>query len=181
MKLTQVGPAALLTVLLGATWAVPAAVSKSVPTPTETVASGERITLGGPAGQKVAITPPAGWQTHRPTSDSSRTFFDERTDRQLAVLVLDGSTDFDTTADRMVRTLDQSGLPASFDGRQVTTRSGFSGKSCVAIDTQDDGSGPCAIVHRGKLVVAVVATGKSTEPRLDLTPVLDSLTVVKGD
>lgn len=181
MKLTQVGPAALLALLLGATWAVPAAVSKSVPAPTDTIAAGERITLGAPGGQEVTVAPPAGWQTHRPTSDASRVFFDERTDRQLVMLVLDGSTNFDTTADRMLRTLDQSGLPATFDGRSITSRSGFSGKSCVAIDTQDDGSGPCAIVHRGKLVVAVVATGKSTEPRLDLTPVLDSLTVAKGN
>ena len=47
MKITQVGPALAITALLGATWAVLAAISAVTPTPVETVAASETKTLEG--------------------------------------------------------------------------------------------------------------------------------------
>lgn len=49
----------------------------------------------------------------------------EKDEQTLTLAVVDGSVDFGTTADCIVRNLDEQGVAAAFDGGKLSTRNGF--------------------------------------------------------
>lgn len=49
----------------------------------------------------------------------------EKDEQTLTLAVVDGSVDFDTTADRIVRNQDEQGVAAAYDGGKLSTRNGF--------------------------------------------------------
>ena len=51
----------------------------------------------------------------------------EKDEQTLTLAVVDGSVDFDTTADRIVRNQDEQGVAAALDGGKLSTRNGFAG------------------------------------------------------
>ncbi|WP_147406077.1 hypothetical protein [Kocuria tytonis] len=139
MKLTQTLPAAVIAVLLAGTWAVPA--------PTTSVGAHEKGTLTTASGTTVSFDAPRRWSTTPSTSRTSTAYTRTEDDQVLTLSVIEGSEDFDTTADRVLRQKSLSGTSAAFDGGRITSRSGFSGKSCVAIKSAEKATGPCAVVH----------------------------------
>ncbi|WP_240742531.1 PrsW family glutamic-type intramembrane protease [Dermacoccus nishinomiyaensis] len=59
-----------------------------------------------------------------PSFSRSSAYF-EKDEQTLTLAVVDGSVDFDTTADRIVRHLDEQGVAVAFDGGKLSTRNGF--------------------------------------------------------
>lgn len=171
-------PAAVLAALAAATWAVPAAVDRAVPTPRSATTSAEVVSLEAEGGTVLEFQAPAGWSTTPSEERSSLVYTKPEGDQVLELSVLDGSKNFDTTAERVLRQQALSGTSAAFDGEQVTSSNGFTGKSCVAIKPADHATGHCAVVHKDDLVVTVLATstGKGQSP--DLQPLVDSFRVV---
>lgn len=175
MKMTHMVPAAVIAVLMAGTWAVPAAVSHAVPEPRTTVGTNESGEVQTPQGATVRFEAPQGWSTSPATARTSVTYAKDQDDQELTVSVIDGSQDFDTTADRVLRQQAITGTSAAFDGGQVSAAGGFSGKSCVAIKPDEQATGPCAVVHKGDTVVSVTATSTSKDEAMDLQGLLDSL------
>lgn len=180
MRLTQKLPAVVLAVLAGATWAVPAAVSRAVENPTTTVNTRETEALEATAGANLEYQAPEGWSTSPSTSRASVVYTKPEDDQTLKMSVVDGSQDFDVTADRVLRQQALDGTSAAFDGGEIKTSNGFTGKSCVAIKTEEKATGPCAVVHKEDLVVLVIATSTGKGEAPDLQNLLNSFTTVKG-
>lgn len=179
MKVTHRTSAAVLAVMTACTWAVPAAVSHAVPAPQLTVGAHEQGALDSTAGTTVTFRAPEGWSTSPSTSRTSVTFTRAEQDQELTLSVVDGSQNFDTTADRVLRQQALDGTSAAFDGGSVSGGGGFTGKSCVAIKTEQKATGPCAVVHNGATVVLVTATSTSKDEAPDLQGLLDSLAASK--
>lgn len=176
MRVAQVGPAVALAVLLGATWAVPAALSAAVANPTTTVAADEIDMVQAPGGSELHFRAPAGWQQYKETSHSDAHYSSPDGPR-LTVSIIDGSRDFDTSADRVLRQLSGSGIDAAFDGGRVDSPSGFTGKTCVVVNSGRQTHGNCAVVHREGLIAAVTVTRPGDGPLPDLNELIDSFHV----
>ncbi|MDO4919830.1 hypothetical protein [Kocuria sp.] len=181
MQLSHKLPAAVLAVLAAATWAVPAAIDRAVEEPQATTTSSETVSLEATGGSVLDFRAPGGWTTTPSGTRSSVTYTKPKDEQTLHISVLDQSKDFDTTADRVLRQEALAGTSAAFDGGTVTSPSGFSGKSCVAIKPDDKATGPCAVVHKGDLVVAVTATSTGKDQAPDLQSLVDSFTVAQSD
>ena len=175
MKVTQKRSAAVLAGLMACTWAVPAAVSHAVPEPRDTVGAHETRSLESPTGTAVAFEAPRGWTATPPDTRTSATFTGPRGGQELVLSVVDGSQDFDTTAQRVLRHQALNGVSAAFDGGTVAPRNGFTGRTCVAVKTEEGATGPCAVVHHGETVVLVTATSTDRREIPELEGVLDSL------
>lgn len=181
MRVTHKATAAVIAVLAGCTWAVPAAVSQAVPTPESAVSAHQKDSVQATSGTTVSFEAPEGWTT---TPASSRTFAvytRSQENQEITLSVVDGSQDFDTTADRVLRQQSLSGTSAAFDGGRISSPNGFSGKTCVAIRQAEKATGPCAVVHKDGTVVTVTATSTGKDEAPDLQAVVDSLEVSKEE
>lgn len=174
MKITQIGPAVAITALLGATWAVPAAISAATPTPEDSVKTvGSKTTLEGMQGDKVTFTSPRGWTTPRSSSHQSKAF--SQGDKSIDVSLLDGSDDFETTSKRVVRNLSNEGVAVVYDGGRITSKNGFEGKTCTAVVAAAQAAGRCAVVHKGGVVVTIISTDAKTGPTQDAMKSVDTI------
>lgn len=179
MRVTQKATAAVIAVLAGCTWAVPAAVSHAVPAPVSTVSAHQKDSLQAPSGTTVSFQAPEGWSTTPSSNRTSTVYTRTQDDQEIALSVVEGSQDFDTTADRVLRRQSLSGTSAAFDGGRISSPNGFSGKTCVAIRQAEKATGPCAVVHKDGTVVTVTATSTGKDEAPDLQALVDSLEMTK--
>ncbi|WP_405159792.1 hypothetical protein OG203_25445 [Nocardia sp. NBC_01499] len=166
-------PAGLVLAVVAALIAVPAALAALVPTRETPVAADAAITVTAPGEEPdtVSFGGVGGWQ-RRPTGDQTTAVLMAPDGSRLAVSVIDGVTDFADAAEWRRKVLGAQGFAASFDGAQVKTPNGFSGRTCRGTDR----AGVCAIVGSEKLAVTMVLIGDdATLP--ELTKVLDTLKV----
>ncbi|MFI6042043.1 hypothetical protein ACIA8C_10435 [Nocardia sp. NPDC051321] len=165
--------AGVVVAVIAALIAVPSALAALVPTRETTVAADAEIEVTAPGEEPdtVGFGGVGGWQ-RRPTGDRTTAVLIAPDGSRLAVSVIDGVTDFDDAADWRLKVLGAQGFEASFDGGEVKTPNGFSGRTCRGTDR----AGVCAIVGNEKLAVTLVLIGAdATLP--ELTPVLESLAV----
>lgn len=121
MRLKQKIPAAVIAVLLAATWAVPAMASRLVPPPTSTVGAHDVAKLEAVGGSVVTFQAPRGWSTTPSSETNSVTYTKPQNDQELSLYVVGGSKNFDITADRILRENSVSGTSAAFDGDKVSS------------------------------------------------------------
>ncbi|MFD6155422.1 hypothetical protein ACFWF7_12715 [Nocardia sp. NPDC060256] len=165
--------AGLVIAVVAALLAVPSAVAALVPTRETAVAPDAEIKLTAPGEEPdtVGFGGVGGWR-RRPTGDQTTAVLIAPDGSRLAVSVIDGVTDFADAADWRLKVLGAQGFKADFDGGEVKTPNGFSGRTCRGTDR----AGVCAIVGNEKLAVTLVLIGDdATFP--ELTPVLQTLTV----
>ncbi|WP_433660661.1 hypothetical protein ACQPW1_48480 [Nocardia sp. CA-128927] len=166
-------PAGVVLAVIAALIAVPSALAALVPTRETAVAPDTELEVTAPGEEPdtVSFGGVGGWQ-RRATGDQTTAVLVAPDGSRLAVSVIDGVTDFADAADWRLKVLGAQGFDAAFDGGEVKTPNGFSGRTCRGTDR----AGVCAIVGNEKLAVTLVLIGdNATLP--ELTPVLESLTV----
>ncbi|WP_067704994.1 hypothetical protein [Nocardia jejuensis] len=170
----SVVPALAAVGALAAVFAVPAVLDAVIPTRETALAAGTEITLTasgvgavhGGADPADAVTFALPEPMHRVAtgSDSAAVFRSDIADQRLAVSVVDGITDFDTAAPRLLLPLKAAGRTVNFDGGVLDVGS-FHGLTCVLPDTA---GGVCAVATSGDIAVTLTVAGPTREAGLAL-------------
>ncbi|MVU83927.1 hypothetical protein GPX89_42700 [Nocardia sp. ET3-3] len=164
----SVGPAIGVVGALAVALVVPPLLSAAVPTRETEVAAGTSITLTATGVGSVHGTDPANAVVFRvpeqmrqiATGDESIAVLkSDIGEQRLSVSVVDGITDFDTAAPRMLLPLRAAGVTVRFDGGSVEAGD-FRGLTCVLPDTA---GGVCAVAYSGDVAVTVTVTGPTRE------------------
>ncbi|MRH91840.1 hypothetical protein GFY24_31135 [Nocardia sp. SYP-A9097] len=90
---------------------------------------------------------------------SAAVFRSDIGEQRLGIAVVDGITDFDTAAPRLLLPLRAAGQEVSFDGDTVDAGS-FHGLTCVLPRTA---GGVCAVANSGDIAVTITVTGPTRE------------------
>ena len=178
MRLADTGTAAVLAVLMAATWTAPALVDRHVTADADSVAPGTTDTLDATTAT-VSFVAPAGW-TREPSGETTRARY-RKGDREIRVAVLQGVTDPAAAEQRRLAALHSDGLAAAFDGGTARGGDGFAGRHCVVVDPGTDVTGDCAIVTSEGVVATVVSTSSTYREYAPIQPLLDSLDVRPAD
>ncbi|MFE6861728.1 hypothetical protein [Nocardia sp. NPDC057668] len=163
------GPAIATVGALAAILIVPVIVDHMVPTRETPVSKGDTITLGaGGVGaisggvdpaNAITFAVPEAMARIATGSDSTAVFRSEIGEQRLAISVVDGITDFDTAAPRMLLPLRAAGEEVDFDGGLIEDGS-FRGRTCVLPGTA---GAVCAVVNSGDIGVTITVSGPTRE------------------
>ncbi|MFI1919774.1 hypothetical protein [Nocardia sp. NPDC020380] len=183
----SVMPALAAAGALAAVLVVPPLLDAAVPTRETAVAAGTHVTLtatgvgaihaGTNPDNGVRFAVPAAMQQVA-TGDQSTTVLRSTSDNQrLAIQVVDGITDFDTAAPRLLLPLRAGGEQVDFDGG-VVNAGNFQGLTCVLPDLT---GGVCAVAYSGDVAVTVTVAGTTPEAGRNLiNAVLQSAQAVQA-
>ncbi|MEV6066574.1 hypothetical protein AB0L82_08510 [Nocardia sp. NPDC052001] len=165
----SVGPALAAVAALAVIAVVPPLLDAAVPDRETAVAAGTEITLtasgiGAVHGADdpsngVRFAVPEAMRRIATGSESSAILDSDIGEQRLGVSVVDGITDFDTAAPRLLLPLRASGHQVHFDGDAIEAGS-FHGRMCVLPDTA---GGVCAVANSGDIAVTITVTGPTRE------------------
>ncbi|WP_330181714.1 hypothetical protein OHB26_35970 [Nocardia sp. NBC_01503] len=165
----SVRPAVAAVAALAVIIVVPPLVDAAIPTRETPISAGTEVTLTATGIGAVHGTadPSNGVSFQAPeamrriaTGDISTGIFESDIGEQrLGVSVVDGITDFDTAAPRLLLPLRAAGREVHFDGN-VIDAGAFHGVLCVLPDTA---GGVCAVANSGDIAVTITVTGPTRE------------------
>lgn len=165
----SVGPAIAAAGALAAVLVVPAVLDFAVPTLRTPVSAGTEVTLtatgvsslnGGvdPANAITFVIPEAMDRVAN-GDESSAVFRSDSGEQRLGISVVDGITDFDIAAPRLLLPLRASGQAVHFDGGEIEVGS-FHGRTCVLPGTA---GAVCAVANSGDIAVTITVSGPTRE------------------
>ncbi|PRQ11777.1 hypothetical protein C1Y63_05055 [Corynebacterium sp. 13CS0277] len=171
--MSDIAPAAVIAVLLGCTWAVPAAIAHVLTPPTTPVAAGTAVLDTGMV--KVTYPAPAGWEEHRTGSPASTRY--TQGDDSLSVRIVSGVSDVRTAAERTATSMSSDGMAVILSDEKQTTDQGYEAYSCETVNNGDNTAGPCAMIAHGDTLVAVTSLSKDFTKEQPFIDIANALTI----
>ncbi|MGV9414936.1 hypothetical protein ACWDOP_33985 [Nocardia sp. NPDC003693] len=168
-SLHSVGPAIATVGALAAILIVPVIVDHAVPTRETPVSKGDTITLsasgvgaingGVDPANAITFAVPEAMARVATGSESTAVLRSEIGEQRMIISVVDGITDFDTAAPRLLLPIKASGQAADFDGGRIDDGS-FRGLTCVLPGTA---GAVCAVANSGDIGVTITVSGPTRE------------------
>lgn len=183
----SVAPALAALAALAVVVVVPPLIDAAVPTRETQVAAGTEVTLtasgigalhgGVDPANGVTFAVPEAMRRIATGDTSAAVFRSDIGEQRLGISVVDGITDFDTAAPRLLLPLRAAGQEVHFDGNTAEAGS-FRGLFCVLPGTA---GGVCAVATSGDVAVTITVSGPTREAgRAMILSVLGSTRAVRA-
>ncbi|WP_116115737.1 hypothetical protein [Austwickia chelonae] len=158
--------------------AVPTLSAAALGTPSDAVTTGQRDRLTVDAtGTHVEWAAPEHWQRQEQVRRKYARYVDG--ERALSLTVISSVKDQQTAMERQVRSAAASGQNLRLTEQKISTANEFSGLSCEVTGGNGAGQGRCAMVGRDGFLIVITSTAPTDKEPLDITTLIDSLTVKK--